>query len=535
MLKKWMRIWTGIFLLFGMLAGQPRVLAAADEFEQAQLEYLETRRSQQLNVAADLSTRLSRQTHPLMPPIIHILPRLLKPRDGMSILGTIHAQLGEIRAAGFGALLLGVVDPQSTEVYYSEDAHGTLRAYPNDHGYWSSGQTGIDSTLGTRAEYLALAAGAREHGLLLAQDAVFASLGYPPQLSRFGGPALGGKTQCLVLGTEEVAVSDPTKFIHDGPWSTVETCLSGPDADAVEATLSAKLTTFLALPRPNLFMPEVLDAVLQRARWQIGQAGIRAFRVDMAKHIAAKPLRTILRELNAASAKDGTPSFLLLEHLSLDYRQLTQALLELGEEVRASYLYDFPLAKALHRVLAGSDGYAAPIAQLLAERAQARVPLRAFIPTFIDHDGTFTPVFTGTKETRGAVVAGYAMAILLSANYPAFYMAFDYPYADDEQCATRRVQDTLFSNHAFSPKPMISKLLDSVRRYGLLENWDDGKIVSEGQHDWVRICRTVLDPARQKTLRVEGMIASGAIHGSDDSTVLFAYRDGPTVIIRLFE
>ena len=40
MLKKWMRIWTGILLLFGMLAGQPRVLAAADEFEQAQLEYL---------------------------------------------------------------------------------------------------------------------------------------------------------------------------------------------------------------------------------------------------------------------------------------------------------------------------------------------------------------------------------------------------------------------------------------------------------------------------------------------------------------
>ena len=40
MLKKWMRIWTGIFLLLGMLAGQPRVLAAADEFEQAQLEYL---------------------------------------------------------------------------------------------------------------------------------------------------------------------------------------------------------------------------------------------------------------------------------------------------------------------------------------------------------------------------------------------------------------------------------------------------------------------------------------------------------------
>ena len=40
MLKKWMRIWTGIFLLLGMLAGQPRVSAAADEIEQAQLEYL---------------------------------------------------------------------------------------------------------------------------------------------------------------------------------------------------------------------------------------------------------------------------------------------------------------------------------------------------------------------------------------------------------------------------------------------------------------------------------------------------------------
>jgi len=472
-------------------------------------------------------------THPYFRPVLHILPRLLGTADGSTALRTIADQCEQIAAMGFGAVLLGVVDPQTVDVYYGETEDGRLAPTRNDHGYWSTGQCGIDVRLGSAADYRALAARVRATGLELIQDAVFATLGYPAQLPRFAASSLANPCSSVVLGQHEVKVSDPVLFLHDGAWVDSEDVAAG--VGRAEGIVQAQLSTFFALPRPNLFLPDVFASVLERSRWQASEAGVGAFRIDMAKHLPAAQLKAIVHALRAAPRDAATPFMVLLEYLSTDYVELAYALAALEDQRGSAYLYDFPLAAALHRIFAGAAPMAAEVNALLAQRRQAKMPLRAMVPTYIDHDGQFTPLFDGTAATQAAVVTGYALAMLLSANGPAIYMGFAHAQAGAAPHVRCRMA-SLFGDDPVSPAPHLARLFAAFAQSGLIEHWDGSAIVCEadGEDMWLR--RAYQEPGSGRRRCVEALFSRSHLPAPEPApAALFHFAGAPSVMIRIRE
>ena len=482
-----------------------------------------------LAAPADCLVWPAKSQPPYFQPVLHILPRLVGSADGASPLRSIADQLDQIAAMGFGAVLLGVVDPQTVDVYYGETDRGNIVATYNDHGYWSTGQAGIDPQLGTSADYCALAARIRSMGLELIQDAVFATLGYPAQLPRFAAASLNDPAGSVVLGQVEVPVTDPIRFIHDGAWLGCQGVAG--EGEQVESTVQAQLATFFALPRPNLFLPDVLDAVLQRSRWQSREAGIGAFRIDMAKHIPFRQLAAILRALRAMPRASATPFRVLLEYLSTDYCELACALAALEDQCSGAYFYDFPLAAALHRIFVAGESMPGEVKALLERRRRAPIPLRALVPTFIDHDSLFKPIYDGTKETQAAVVAGYALGLLLSANGPVVYMAYAQARAAAAG-ASRCSVTSLVGADPGSPAPALARLFAAVAHSGLIEHWDGSDICcnADAAGDAVRLQRYYRDPHSGRRRCVEAIFSR--MPACEIGTVLFHFEGPPSVVIR---
>lgn len=518
----------------------------ADDIERARTPAPAWQQSRAANRDAIIDAYRAAHAGPPPPPsaprpcsgaILHILPRLVVPPAGCSILAHLTAIVPHIAAMGYATLMLGVVDPQSCSAYIGEDESGNLSVYPNNHGYWSSGATGTDPVLGSAAEYRELVARVRASGMDFIQDAIFATLGYPAQLGRFVSSTLAAPASCLMLGTSEVPLSDSRLFLHepDGCMSDLppEEYDEQHYADVLDQYHHAPL---FALPRPNLHEQQVLDAVLLRALAQC-EAGVTGFRVDMAKHIPIGPLRHIIRTLRAAAPAPPPRFRLLLEYWSLRYGDLAVAWEALGSDRDGVLFYDFPLADTLHRMLVRDADYTGSIAALLAERTRWKLPLSALSPTFIDHDFHFRPIYNGSAHSCARVVAGYALAMLLSDNPLYVYFGFDQAAAGvpnaahfdafDEFHSRQPVREVLDLNNKQSPAQPLHTLLALFR-----SGFASAPTVLPGSTDTVSITRLAwIDGA---TRRVQADVTRTA-GGPAPSDAIFCFGTGPVISLRYIE
>lgn len=489
-----------------------------------------------------------RISHPYRRAFLHILPRLIEPQPGCSVLACISDSLPRIRAMGFSGLMLGVVDKQSTTVYFGEGSDGRLTPYLNNHGYWSSGETGIAPELGTDNEYAALVEHAGELDMDFIQDAVFGTLGYPCQVRRFAASAIKHPARCVMLGDAEHDVSDADLFLHhlciDEENSLDETVDSEHYAQVI---LRSHLGSPFALPKPNLFNAEVRTAVLKRCQWQIERAGVKSFRVDMAKHMGVAPLMAILHSIKTATAACGRRASagggLLLEYWTVKYRDIKFANAVLAGKHDGVYFFDFPLAHVLQRIYICGLGYQETVAWLLDERARWGVALPQLIPVFIDHDFNFRPIYNGSFDTRALVVCGYALALMMSAN--SCYVYYGYQdadagvpdldsYFDYTELHARRVSNGIFTGEdPASPAGPVASLLTMFEEYGILRDWDTGPILCSGDADDMIVTRYCI-PAPGGERRMIQAHFSRFYQKADlppGSTLLYEYRHGPSVII----
>ncbi len=485
---------------------------------------------------------VSRATHPAMKPILHVLPRLVSSEpDGDSVLAMVRASLPHLRTMGFSTLMLGCVDRQACDIHYGEDECGTLHSYVNNHGYWSSGEPGIDPTLGTQADYIALAQAARDGGVMLMQDTVLASMGYPAQLARLAQTNLDDPLRCLRLGEREVSICDVNAFLHDD-------CVPEEDSldDEVTATLYADVVaqshcgSLYALPKPNLFDPAVLNATMQRALWQIRSAGVNAFRIDMAKHIGPQQLQTIIATLRAecaAERADGAAMAVLLEYWTTRYRDLKFAMLAVAPQSDGVYFYDFPLAQALQDILLRDRDVHESLGELLAQRARWGINLYQMIPTLIDHDFSFRPIYNGNCATRAMVVVGYALAAMLSANAPYVYFAYDKSCSalhGDDHFARTMVSEIFASADQRSPADPVAALFHALGQHPVFSHWTDGGITVEGDVYSATITRTMAGPPGAAPTVVQAHFSRfyEPDPAAGDPSVIFAYCHGPSIVIR---
>jgi amino acid adenylation domain-containing protein len=474
---------------------------------------------------------VSRTTHPAMKPILHVLPRLVNNDGDDSVLALIGASLPHLRTMGFSTLMLGCVDRQACDIHYGEDEHGKIHSYTNNHGYWCSGEPGIDPELGSEMDYVSLAQAAEANGVMLMQDTVLASMGYPAQLARLAQVAFDDPLRCLQLGERIVSVCDADAFLHDD-------CVPEEDGldEQVSATLYADVVaqshcgSLYALPKPNLFDPAVLEATLQRTLWQVRSAGVHAFRIDMAKHIGPRQLQTIIATLRAEC--DGRAMAVLLEYWTTRYRDLKFAMLGIAPQSEGVYFYDFPLAQALQDILLRDHDVREALAELLHQRAHWGINLYQMIPTFIDHDFSFRPIYNGDCTTRAMVVVGYALAAMLSANAPYVYFAYDKSCSalhGDEQFSRTTVSEIFASADQRSPADPIAALFRALEQHP--EFSSEGGITVTGDVYSATITRSMADPAGGVVQAHFSRFYEPEPDAGDPS-VIFAYCHGPSIVIR---
>lgn len=487
---------------------------------------------------------ICRKTHPFIGAALHILPRLIEPAESKSILQCLSSELPCVSKAGFEAILLGVVDPQSSELFHTEDDGGLVRPYINNHGYWSSGEYGIDPAIGTEDDYVALAKAASACGITMIQDSVFGTLGYPPQLPRLRSPGSKCTPTTMFLGDRHASLSDKGVFLRD-----LESCNAIPSvSDAccqreyISLACRTHFSDYYELPRPNLFDSQVLKSVLQRVRWQVRKAGISAFRIDMAKHIGVNPLREIITTLKQeVSEYGGTDLSVLMEYWSVNYRDLRFALACTAPINDGLYLYDYPLAYALQQILLKDADWSEILPKVADQRRTWHVPVYCLVPIFIDHDPNFRPIYNGSTFTRDIVLTGLTMALAMSANGPSVYHAYDDrlsapsnfgAYFDYTEQHARRPVSSPLTRDPEGPGAAFRELLAEITRFGVLSDWDANALVFEGDRNSLRISRTLKSDAipRKATFcmsRGDDAFSKG-VHGE---RLVFASGSGPSIAL----
>ena len=501
---------------------------------------------------------VSRLTHPRVGPMLHILPRVLNCRYLPNPLRYLTECLSEIRHLGFSTLLIGCVDPQTVAAYYGDGPGGTLTCHINDHGYWSSGETGIDPLLGSGSDYKALVAEASKQGLAFVQDYVVGTLGYPAQLPELAISGLRNPLSCVVVGDEEVKITDPYYFLHRAVNPCGDATEEVQDAkEYADIVTRAHLAPVFALPKLNLYRPDVRRRALMRARWQIEAAGTRSFRIDMAKHIGLSELSNIIQELrdrvrvNSSSAgASNEQSFLLLEYWSTHYRDLRFASDALGTQNKHVYFFDFPLANAVQNILFRHHSYIGEVADVIEQRSRWGVHAHQLIPLVVDHDFTFWPIYNGTEYSRNLLIFGYALVIMLSTNCPYVYLgAFDgrngvpdagrylqYLSGQHSALCSRNATEKLFPfDDPMSPLRPVLELLRLSRDRINGDEFPPESIHVYGNADRVTISRSGIRLGRQ--CRIEAIFSRNQQTElrDDTGTALFSLDTEPSVTIRSYE
>lgn len=494
-------------------------------------------------------------THPRVGPVLHVLPRLLICQARETRLACLAAALRKIAECGFRSILLGCVDRQTVSAYYGERSDGSFVCHPNNHGYWSSGELGIDPDLGSETDYRMLVAEARAQGISVIQDYVVATLGYPAQLKELATGGLKDPVSCVILGNQEVDVTDSKFFLHHhlNPDGDIQDDLCTASRYSRIIT-HAHIAAPFALPKLNLYRSDVREWSLMRARWQTMTAGVKSFRLDMAKHIGLPQLRDIVADLrnqvahNAAGRSEGGFS-VLLEYWSGSYRDLRFVSDALATENRGVYLFDFPLASALQSLLFRNSSYIHEIDNILERRKFWKVDPRQLIPLFVDHDFNFRPMYNGSEHTRNLVVFGYALAIMVSANCPYVYSGvFDRQNGvseeqylercklDYSELCSRNATEQLFPfADRMSPLGPLLELLRLSRDEINTEHYPVESVSAYGDGDSITISRSAAKGVRRR--RIEATFSRRRQRELRDAaaTIVFALDAEPSVMIKTYE
>jgi len=479
-----------------------------------------------------------RRSHPYRGPQLLLLPRLLRDRNGATPLRVISDSLESIKACGFDGVMLSPVDVQSVHTYFDETDDGRFVAHVNNHGYWPSGVIGIDPSIGTQDEYRVLVARASELGMCFTQDCTFGTLGYMPQLPRLASDA-SQPLDRLYLGGKATDGCDVLSFIHEiglQEEAAFDGELSAPHYEDLVALVHRG--SLYRLPRPDLFQDDIRAAVMDRALWLVAHAGVQSFRIDMAKHMGVRQLRTIIADLRAAvgaAGKDACAFSAVLEYWTTHYRDLRFGMESLGDEATGAYFLDFPLASAIYSSLIGQADLGGTLQRLQSERARYGMDIRRLVPTFIDHDGVFRPIYNGTAETTALTVAGFVMAFMLSANGPHAYFQFA-----DARCGVadlsrfgeyrekhsrRQVSAVLEDVDPLSPREPVARFFDAFRRGRFIEDWDGGDITVDGDADHVVISRRFREHLSGQSRALVAVIrrAADVATASGDSGLVFEH------------
>lgn len=482
---------------------------------------------------------VSQESHPYRGPTLLVLPRLVKPSADKSILAHLTCQLRHLRANGFDALLLGVVDKQSLNVYLEEYDDGELVPHVNTHGYWVSGDEGVDPLLGTELEYRELAQECKRSRIEMIQDTVYATLGYLPQISRFSAnrqhqrvPSVKtGKTQASLGNTESMLVQ---------PWSgafdeKMDRDDLSPEAFA-KALVSCQSSCPYDLPRPNLYDTQTIEVVRSRTNWLENLAGVRARRIDMAKHLPITALTSIIEP------SDGSAdAWVLLEWWSTTYRDLCFAAFVSEREKGRVYLFDFPLAVAAQDIFIRENSFISIVQRLQRERTRWGVDLRQLIPAVVDHDKFFKPVFNGTPRSLAATVVMHVFATFLSANAPVVYVGFDdaragvpehVDYSSYSERLTRRTVSKLIDlEQENSPAVPLTEFFRLLRAHPFVSHWDGEAIEISGDVNYLVLSRCYWDPKRRQQRKIQAEFSREALPREKSVDILYRYGAGPSVTI----
>lgn len=412
-------------------------------FIQRHLEDIETERvtdaaAQQAMLAADLdmtrasyhladnqplalAVRGATYSRPVLEPMLQILPRCIDvPLDQMLASCAALAERGS--KMGFRQVMIGGVEPQTTEVYYGQSDDGLLIESLNDHGYWCTGWPGIDEALGGSFAYIALVQALNAIGLATMQDVAPGSLGYPEQFPDGQGKAIRRGLSLL--------------RIRDSLFG------SGAQEDRHVRSMSTdRFGSPYRLPKPALTDSRTFEAMLDRMLWYVQDAGVRRFRIDMARHIPLVPLRELLDRLRKAVAEasydDSTVFRAVLEYWSGHYRDLAGAMHALAGCEQGVYFYDFPLAYLIRALVLEDAPLKNTVIELVRNRDNFGITTDWLVPFFIDHDSEFQPIYDGSKESAVKVVVGLALAISLSSNGPCMYAGFNCAHAGQLAASTK--------------------------------------------------------------------------------------------------
>jgi glycosidase len=501
-------------------------------------------------VKASAICRRTRASHPYRGAQLLILPRLIRIEDGTTVFKYIESQLPAIKTAGFVSIMLAPVDKQSVHTYYDDTIDGRLTPYLNNHGYWSSGETGVDPLLGSGEDYHDLIKGVARYEMSFTQDCTFGTLGYTAQIPRFASSSLHPSTEKLVVGMEALDVWDEHAFLHEKGVSEEDGLGIDVSSEHYASVLSKIHTgSLFNLPRPNLFDPEIRKRVMIRSLWLATEMGVCSFRVDMAKHLGIEPLNRILCDLKK-SVEEGRESgrteavfSTILEYWTTKYRDLCVASSLLNPKDEAIYFYDFPLANALQKVFMRKEGFYSTMRALQCERERWASDLCQLVPTFIDHDSYFRPIYNGSTHTSSIVVCGYAMCLMMSANAPCVYFGFDNAEAgvnDLDEYFFRTEKDSrkavkgMFSHDDRSPLKRVSELLRLFERHAILENWDGEAFEIAGEFDRVQIGRVFHDRVTGACMRVTARFSRYEMDKVPDGEhMIFSHLEGPSVTLSL--
>ncbi|MBT2118871.1 glycogen/starch synthase [Dyella sp. LX-66] len=281
----------------------------------------------------------------------------------------ISNQVDALHRLGIGKLHLSPVYPQSCQRY---------NATHNDHQYWPSDHTSIDDGLGGEQAFLDLLETLRRHSIDIVLDLILTHFGYG-----------GGDAQIL----DRHDLRRPECYRIDlNPPEHLYTEVEQASSYRVQLSLRDEIAKYAIYNMPSF---DHSDSAARRyiidAHKRFIAMGVRAFRIDSARHIPLDFLADFIAEL--ANGAPGENVSFLLEEAGTRYTSIActyyETLHRIPDNARV-YFLDFPLNGA---VLALQDAAISfkRFVRFIHDRETPLTPLERLIPFVESHDSTALP------------------------------------------------------------------------------------------------------------------------------------------------
>lgn len=469
------------------------------------------------NTCSDLLTGVAadRSFHPLVPGIFHVLPTLVRGDGNEPAFTAILRQIDSAEGLA-GDLFMGPIYQQSVPYYRSPNGD----VWPNQTGYWLADWGSVSTNLGTRQQYIDIVKKWQQKSdRRVIQDVVMRTMGYGPQddiqrkyfetSMRTIGIQLPSNfvlENQLWMFDRWVSRKDPKYFVQ-GEWIpqwAYDVFEYEKPGDWATALLAIQENELFGLPTLNLNNPWVLDNLIEAHRWYVRDAGVTQFRIDMAKHIPVRHLRTIIQRFKSFVNEyqpSQKPGF-FLEFIVKRYANLRYLLSALGpEDSRFVYSFDYPLADAVRNSIFWGQNMQEHLGRVLSERHDNAIPLDTLVPILYDHD-FLKPNYDGSNAALSKMAAAYAVECIMSRNGPVFYNGAE--QADSSSEPGRKPISTLFdeNSHAGQTMRSLAGVISSKHVSKLIANSNDVFVNAVGS-DFVVLERRFDDPAIKLIVRVK--------------------------------